>query len=1190
MVDPVDARPPRLRRNLLRTLGVAAGVAVLLGALYAGVPAVLQHVLETDVAALAGRAIAVRHIAFNPLTLAARIDGLTVQSAQPGAAPLLAVDTLTLQVSPASIWRLAPVLDHVTIVHPHVSLVRNDDGSYSVQDLIDAALAERGGDPARFSLNNIEVQNGEIDFDDRPRQRMHSIRALSIGIPFLSSLPYATEVKVVPHVFARVNGSPFSLAGTTTPFGQSRDASLDIDVDALPLAEYAAYLPVKLRAKIVSGTMSSHAKLVFSEGDPQSRSLWLSGEFTLDDLALQRQNGADAVSVAHASAHVGRLDVLSRTLVIDALRIERPVLDARRAPDGRLDIAEPWIDTPPAAAPSSAETTARWEVVVEKAALEDGVVRVVDSAVRPVFRATYSGVTLDATDLSTIDSKRAHLRIAMAGDSGASAHADVDFIPATLEATGHVAVDKLSLRRFYPYYADALNLDVQSGTLSIAGDFASVPDAGGPKLAISAGMATLDDLQLALHAERAPMWHVPRVALSGIVVDVHAHSVDIGRLESRDGVLAIRRGADGAVNFARLLKTTPDTGRAPPPKDATWSVRARDAVVDRYVIDLDDEAPATPVAYHLRNVHLAATNLSNARGKRAQVALHATVDDGGALTLEGPLVTNPFGASLRVDASALALAPLQPYLDPHVNATVTAGTAAANGRLSLGLGEDPDARADDRTRWTGSVTISDFVALDTPTHNELVHWKRLALDNVEIAPSPFRLDIGAASLEDFFARVIVHEDATLNFMRLRKSGANADASAGTIPPPPADALVAGRAPAAGAGAVTLGNVAFVRGEVRYSDYYVRPNYSAHLTGVAGTVSAMSALQGGTVDVTAKVEGSAPVAIKGVINPFARAITLDLTGNARGIDLPPLSPYATKYAGYPIVQGKLSFDVHYRIQDRKLVADNKVMLDQLLLGEHVDTPTATTLPVPLALALLKDANGVIDLDLPVAGSLDDPRFSVSALIGKALGSLLQKAASAPFALLGAAFGAGEELSFLTFEPGTATPTAAADGKLATLGKALATRPSLKVDIAGHVDAHADAEALRHESVERALRVEKFKALAAAGTPAVSPDAVSVTPDERLRYLTAAYKSAPIAERPRNFLGILKDVPRAEMEAMLYDSTSVGDDVLRHLAGDRAQAVKRALVERGIAPARLVIVESTPTSPKDAPAARADLALR
>ena len=353
---------------------------------------------------------------------------------------------------------------------------------------------------------------------------------------------------------------------------------------------------------------------------------------------------------------------------------------------------------------------------------------------------------------------------------------------------------------------------------------------------------------------------------------------------------------------------------------------------------------------------------------------------------------------------------------------------------------------------------------------------------------------------------------------------------------------------------------------------------------------MSATQAGNVDISAKVERTAPVEIKGTVNPFARDITLDLAGKARDVDLPPLSPYAAKYAGYGITRGKLSFDVHYRIKDRKLVADNKLVLDQLTFGERVDSPTATKLPVQLAVALLKDANGVIDIEVPISGSLDDPQFSVGGLIVKVIVNLLQKAVTAPFALLGAAFGGGgEEMSYVAFDPGRGVPVAAADAKLDTLGKALTARPSLKVDIAGHSDTAADTEALRRGAVERAIRAEKLKALAAAGTPP-GGGRVEVSADERLRYLTAAYKDAPIKERPRNFFGILKDVPAADMEAMLYAHATASDDALRELAQRRAQAVKEALVKRGVAPERLFIVTATAKSAKDAPAARVDLALK
>ena len=1174
---------PLIHRSLRWTLCVAGALAVLAAALFFGVPAALRHLLETNLAAQIHRSVSVGRIAFNPLTLVARIDDLTVQSATAGAQPLLHVDTLALDVSIASIWHRAPVLDRVTIDNPRLAIVRNADGSYGVQDLVDAALAGRGGAPARFSLNNIEVHGGAIDFDDRPRQRKHEVRDLNIGIPFLSSLAYQTTIKVAPHVSARVNGSAFSLAGTTTPFAATRDASLDIDIDSLSLAQYLEYLPFKLRAKVVSGTLTSRAKLVFSEGDPQSRALWLSGEIVLNDLVLRRAGGVDAVSIPRADAHVARLDVFHRRLVMDSLHVERPVIGVRRAADGTLDLTQPWIDAPAAAVAGG--PSARWRVDVEKAEVTDGVIRVEDNAVRPAYRATF-GVGMDATDLSSADTQRAHLRVSLTSEFGASASADVDLIPATLEASGHVAIDKLSLRRFHPYYAHLLDVDMQAGSLSVAGDFTRIPASAPASFTVSAGEATLDDVKLALHGEAAPLLRVPRVSLTGIAVDVAARSIAIGKVASRGGALKIRREPDGSVNLARVLAPSRADVRDPAHAEPDWAVTAKAFVFDHYAIAIDDALPASPVAFEWRDVALTATNVSTARDARMDVALHAE-GDGGTLKIDGPVSLHPLDARLHVDADGLALAPLQPYLDPYIDVTVTGGTLAAIGRLAFTESADAADSRRVRSRWSGDVVVSDFVALDTPARGDLARWKRLALTGVDAVAEPFRLDIAGVALDDYFARVILARDATLNWASLLKPRSASPATGA--------ASASATRPAAVTGVETLpvsiGRITLARGHVRYTDFYVRPNYAADLTDVGGSVSSMSPTQAGIVDLAAKVQQTAPVSIKGTLNPFATPLALDLAAKARNVDLPPLSPYAIKYAGYAITKGSLAFDASYKVEDRKLIADNKLVVDQLTFGDHVDSPTATKLPVQLAVALLKDARGVIDIDLPIAGSLDDPQFSVGALIGRVIVNLLEKAVTSPFALLGAAIGGGgEELSYVGFVAGTDHVASAGDAKLDKLAHALAARPALAVDITGRNDVAADTQALVRAAVERSIRAAKVKALVAAGTPPADADAVVVGADERPRYLAAAYKDAPIDERPRNFFGFLKEVPAAEMEAMLLAHARIGTNALPALAQGRAQAVKTALVTRGVAAQRLFVVAADSGAPTPGtPAARADLAL-
>ncbi len=401
--------------------------------------------------------------------------------------------------------------------------------------------------------------------------------------------------------------------------------------------------------------------------------------------------------------------------------------------------------------------------------------------------------------------------------------------------------------------------------------------------------------------------------------------------------------------------------------------------------------------------------------------------------------------------------------------------------------------------------------------------------------------------------------------------------------------------------LSIGRIDVARGNVNFSDLFVRPNYSVNLTDVAGSVSALSAGQPGDVAITARVDHGAPVEVQGRIDPFAPELSLDLAGKARDIDLPPLTPYAVKYAGYGIEKGKLTFDVRYQVAGRKLSAENRLVLDQLTFGDRVESPTATKLPVLLAVSLLKDARGVIDIQLPIAGSLDDPQFSVGGLIIRVIVNLITKAVTAPFALLSAAFGGGEELSTLAFAPGNATLAADAQKRVDTLGKALSDRPGLKVDIGGRADPAADREALRRAAVETALRREKLKSLAAKGSAPASTDQVTISADERNRWLTAVYRDAQLPERPRNAFGMLKDVPPEQMEAMLLAGAAVDDDALRQLANARAQAVKDAIAAKGVAGERLFLVaprlgsESGGVKPAGsgetaAPPARVDLALR
>ncbi|MCU0897529.1 MAG: DUF748 domain-containing protein, partial [Burkholderiales bacterium] len=491
-------------------------------------------------------------------------------------------------------------------------------------------------------------------------------------------------------------------------------------------------------------------------------------------------------------------------------------------------------------------------------------------------------------------------------------------------------------------------------------------------------------------------------------------------------------------------------------------------------------------------------------------------------------------------------------------------------------------------------------------------WKSLYLGGIDFGLEPLKVNVNEIALSDFFARIILSAEGRLNLQDIIRAPGEAARSVtstegrrtpGAAPAgqsPQANPLDAGGGEMAAANAQTaaqpaegaksgsavdaarrdiaakipqnvrIGKITLQGGNIRYSDFFIRPNYNANLTGIGGAVTEMTAARPGDVELHGKVDNAAPVDILGRVNALSPELFLDLKADARDIELPPLSPYSIKYAGYGIQRGKLSVKLKYFIEDRKLTAENNVYLDQLTFGEKVDSPTATKLPVLLAVALLKDRNGVIDIDLPISGSIDDPQFSVWGIIGRVIVNLLTKAVTAPFSLLASLAGSKEELSYVEFAPGLATLDSADESRMKSLAKALDDRPQLKLDVAGRADPDADREALRKLSIDQKVKQQKWAELRRQGAAPPNPDEVTVDKAEYEKYLRLAYRADDIP-KPRNFIGLVKDIPADEMENLMYTHAKTTDEDLRVLANKRAQAAKDWIVGQGkVSPERVFLV--------------------
>jgi hypothetical protein len=653
----------------------------------------------------------------------------------------------------------------------------------------------------------------------------------------------------------------------------------------------------------------------------------------------------------------------------------------------------------------------------------------------------------------------------------------------------------------------------------------------------------------------------------------------IGSFSTQNGHVLVKRFKNGDLNLLKLTAPTPpaSTTPTPTPKEPgkPFMISLEQMAVDHYTIRLEDETPSEPVTMVAQNLMLKAENLSTAKNSKGKLALSLFLNEKGKISTAGTVGIDPLTADLKTELKGVEIAPLQSYFTDKVKITVTGGAISTAGTLSFASTEEKEIKAN----YKGEASLTNFSSVDKLNGQDLLKLESLSFTDLNVGYTPLSIDIHGISLSNFYAHVLVNSEGKINLQEIMKTGEPMAEAAQTSPPQVEKGVSTPKDREASKN-IKIGQVTLQGGKVDLSDESVKPEFSMSLSGMGGRVSGLSAEENTTADVEfrANLNDYAPLEIIGKINPLRDDFFVDLKVKMEDLDLSPATPYSGKYAGYGIEKGKLSFDLKYLILKRKLDSQNNIFIDQFTFGDKVESPQATKLPVKLAVALLKDRKGEIKLDLPVTGSLDDPKFSVFGVILKILVNLISKAATSPFSLLGAVFGGGEELSFVEFDYASTALTEANAKKLETITKALSDRPSLKMDIEGHVDMEKDRDELKQVLFDRKVKAQKLNEMVKQGQPAVPVDDIKFDAGEYEKYLKIAYKKEKFP-KPKNIIGMAKDIPVPEMEKMMIAHIEVKEGDLRTLASQRSMQVKDAILKSGqVEPERLFILEPKSLSPE------------
>lgn len=818
-----------------------------------------------------------------------------------------------------------------------------------------------------------------------------------------------------------------------------------------------------------------------------------------------------------------------------------------------------------------------------------------------------------------------------------------------LRSQGDLSLENITLNKYAPLYEDFIRFVVKDGSVDLKSTYHFELGESNRVASVTNTSFALHSLKIAEPGSETNLVELSEFNVAGASVDVVARRAEVDSVTGTGGRLRLSRNADSAINVVELSKASELATNAPGGillllrsvtnavallLDSTnqWSGVIHDVSLSGGAVTLEDLVNSRPVRLEVEDIAVSAKNISNVPGSNLTATVSLRWNTNGTVKVDAQASFTPPTADAQISVENLELKPLDPYLESQVNLFILGSKLDVNGKLQLRTGENGLPAV----TFLGDLRLDDFATVDGVLAEDLLKWQSVRVSGIDANLHPPTLVIKEIVINDATARVVIETNLTINLLAALRLG---DTNAPVLPEPkrsrrakvesqPELVSVTTNNVSEPLPKISIASVVFSNAQLRLTDRSLQPTVNLAVQQLSGTVTGLSSDEAhhAAVNLHAKVDGVGPVEITGTINPLAKELTTDLKISAKDVDLTPTSPYSGKFAGYRIAKGKLNLELAYKIADRKLTSKNVIVLDQFTFGERVESADATKLPVKLAVAVLKDRSGKIELDVPIDGSLDDPQFHLGKVINRAILNVITKIVTSPFAMLGSVFGGkGEELRFVEFAPGSAGLSDESRTKLDALAKGLYERPGLQLDIEGCVNPDADREGLRRVALAKQLRTKKWVALRKSERGEMTPEQIPLTTDEAMQWIQTLYRlgiekgelrpppvgtnSAPVAvgESDRNPTTVAKEIQKgavslrpqsksapsvsaahavgggsaaptgevtvAQMERVLLDAISIPDGDLQTLAADRAKAVREYIVQSGKAEAeRMFLTEN------------------
>ncbi len=781
----------------------------------------------------------------------------------------------------------------------------------------------------------------------------------------------------------------------------------------------------------------------------------------LHNLHLVQPDGAPLLAFKELLVDFSTKSIVRRAWVFDAIRLDGLEASVVELPGDKLNWSA-LLESLKGRETKPQPVSPMPRLEITSLTIAGGGIELADRRTSPGFATRIQPLDVHLEALSTLPDDKGHYRLSAHTDFGAKVSWQGEMTLNPLAVSGHFDVEDISLAKLASAIKLPLRMAPPEGTAGLSANYRLSESGGQIDLVMDQLEARLAGLKLRSQQnaqDATPLLALDSIALKAGRFDLRQRNASIGSITLAGGGVNLIRNAEGRLNVLDMLPV-PEANAAPAASQSAtpaqapstdWHYRVDHVALSGLRADYRDQSVSPAAQLGLQDIAVTIDGVSE--NLDTPLPLHASFNAsaGGHFEAEGTVVVATPLADMQIKLADLSLKSAQPYLGAATILTLANGAVSAEGRARYGPGG---------TGYSGSIAVKNLRLTEEGVKTDFMDWKSLTARKLEVTPAG--LKIGDLALVGLNTQLIIAKDKTVNLSRVVRPR---PASMATATPPPSSATPATGAPPY---RVDIDRLRIASSEMEFADYSLALPFGTHIHDLHGTINGLSSRSRvpAQLELDGQVDDYGVARAAGQINLFDPTDFMDLKVVFHNIEMTRLTPYTATFAGRKIQSGKLSLDLDYKIKQRQLVGDNKVIMDQLVLGERVKSSEAKDLPLDLAIALLQDSDGRIDLGLPVSGSLDDPQFSFGGIVWKVIVNVLTKVVTSPFRALGAMFGSEQGFDTITFEAGRARLTPPEREKVVKLAATLAKRPALAVAVHGTY-ADTDRVAIQDLQLRRAV---------------------------------------------------------------------------------------------------------------------------